>query len=350
MPGIKCGPDETTWSRTLGQEEELALAPSAYGFNVGAFRKKHTHEETIAYKIGPGASTSPVWCHDDSELHVYEAASYLSEHLFRRRSKVFVPADPGFFAANYLNPDPACEWEGHKAGAAPDDQTLDSQRVPGSISPQMIQLVEPVSFRQVEGLGGGSDPMTDAAAAAQVLAEDLVAAIEPDGPEREDWYRPGLVGLGSAVTWLDGRTGDGSAHLVPASAGCLARDREGLSLAPHERSRPFPVLAFAGATDAKRAELTVLAKGTDGTGEFRSDEAVVREDGFELGGVPGTTVLTTVWGYADLSWLPDGVSGSIVCRAYDSDDTVVGVLELPFSTEEKPEHVPVRVEEVERVI
>jgi hypothetical protein len=350
LPGVRCGPDETTWSRTLGQEEELRLAPSGYGFSIGSFSVKHTFSETIAYKIGPGSSTSPVWCHDESELHVYESSSYVSEHLFRRRSRLFLPADPGFFAPNYLKPDPECQSERNGGLPAPDDSGPGSPRVPGTTPPQATQLVEPVAFSRTERGEEGEDLETNAAVAAQILAEDLVAGIEPEDPGREDWYRPGLVGLGGIITWFDATPENPPVALVPASAGCLARDRGDLSLTAEERSRPFPVLAFAGYTGAQRVELSVVAEGAGGSGEVWSDEAMVREDGFELAGVPGAIGLTTVWGHADLSSLPDGVSGSILGRAFDSSGDLVATLELPFSTEEQPERVPVTVREAAGVM
>lgn len=344
LPGVRCGPKETTWSRSIGQEEELGLAPSAYGVTIGSFNVKHTFSETISYTIGPGASTNPVWCHDDSELHIYESSSYVSKHLFRRRSRLFLPADPGFFASNYLDPDPECRLNGNGDSPPPGPEPGPT-KVPGNSPGQMTQLVEAASFSNAEG-GEGEDPETSAAAAAQVLGEDLVAGVEPEDPGREDWYRPGLIGLNRSICWFDGREDSRPAVLVPASAGCLARDRGLLLLTPEERSRPFPVLGFAYGTGAERAEISVIAKGAGGSGEVWSDEAVVREDGFELEGVIGAIALTTFWGYADLSSLPDGVSGSILGRAFDSSGDLVAMLDLPFSTEEQPEPVPATIREV----
>ncbi len=345
MPGVRCGPDETTWSRTLGHEEELRLAPSVQGISAGSFSVKHTFSETLSYKIGPRASTSPVWCHDDSELHIYESSSYLSEHLFRRRSRLFLPADPGFFAANYLNPDPECQEKRNGDLPSPGESGPSSPRIFGTSPSQATQLVEPVSFSRTEKGEEGEDPETNAAAAAQLLAEDLLAAIEPADPQREDWYRPGLVGLKGEIVWLDARPEGRPVALVPASAGCLARERGALSFTAEERNRPFPVLAFAGDTGASSVELSVVAEGAGGRGEVWSGEAVAREDGFELPGVPGTTVLTAIWGHADLSALPDGVSGSILGRAFDSSGDLVAVLALPFSTDEEPERVPATIRE-----
>lgn len=344
LPGVRCGPKETTWTRSIGQEEELSLAPSGYGVSIGSFSMKHTFSETISYTIGPGASTSPVWCYDDSELHVYESSSYVSDHLFRRRSRLFLPADPGFFASNYIDPDPECRLGG-KGGSRPGGPEPGPTRIPGSSPPQVTQLVEAAAFSRAEG-GEGEDPETSAAAAAQVLGEDLIAAIEPEDPAREDWYRPGLIGLDGSICWFDTRGESRPVALVPASAGCLARDRGELSLTPEERSRPFPVLGFAGSTGAERAEISIVAKGAGGSGEVWSDEAEVREDGFELEGVTGTSSLTTFWGHADLSSIPDGVSGSIVGRAFDATGDLVAVLALPFSTDEQPEPVPATVREV----
>ena len=344
MPGVRCGPQKTIWSRTIGQEEELSLSPSAQGISIGSFTKRHTHTESLTWEIGPGASVSPVWYYEDSELHVYESSSYVRPHLFRRRSKVFLPADCGDFDGNFLDPDPECR---RRRSGAP-SVSGPPPPAPPEVAPQVTQLVEPVAFSRPEGDDEGHDPAETVAAAAQILTEDLVPAAELRDPGREDWYRPGLVAPGGSIAWLDAEPKSHPENLVPASAGCLARDRGSISLSPEERDRPFPVLAFAGGTGAERMELGVLAEGEGGSGEIWSGDGVVREDDLELPGLPGRIALTTAWGHADLSSLPDGVSGTIHGRAFDSSGELVAKLALPFTTEERPEPVTVEVRELAR--
>src|SRR5438128_96568 len=76
MPGVRCGPESTTWSRELGQEEAFTLGASLQGVSVG-FSKKHSWKESISWSINAFDSATPVWCHPESELHVYESRSLI---------------------------------------------------------------------------------------------------------------------------------------------------------------------------------------------------------------------------------------------------------------------------------
>lgn len=347
IPGVRCGPNATRWARERGQEEELDLGASTHGIALG-FKKKHTYKETLEYVIGPYASVSPCWCHDDSELHVYESASPLSAYRYRRRLKVFHAPDPGYFFGNYVHPDREC-WQGgpdepltHEPPGPTPDMIIESGTAP------LVQLVEPLSFWLAGVEEQFEEPEAVAAAAAQVIEDDLRPMADPR-EQTGSSYDAGIIGLGGEVLWLVGPNGSPPLRqrLAVASAGPLARDRGHVSLSDAERRMPIPVLAFGGETNGVRADLQVLARGDGGTGEVWSGPAVLREDPLAPGGDAGRAVVTTFWGQADLSGLPSGVAGSIHGRVYDRSDEVVADVEVPFWTEEEPERVVVAPEPLE---
>jgi hypothetical protein len=342
MPGIRCGPTETRWSRERGQEDMLQLGASCYGVSVG-FSKKHTYAEKIEFSIGPYASVTPVWYYDESELLLYESVSVLSAYRYRRQLKSFWHPDPGSFFGNFLDPDPECGAGGLGRAGGPKGPGPTSTALRGAVAPRVVQLVEPVSFSPNSPDVHPREPEAMAAAAAQLLEDDLVAMVEPR-EAREDWFSPGIVGLDGDVKWLTEpiQTLQQSETLLLASAGRVARERGFLSLSEQERQVQIPILAFGRASGAVSADLRVVAHGESGSGEVWAASAVVREDGLNLPGVTGRLALTTFYGEADLSGLPPGIPGSVLGRAYNSEGEVVAELDVPFWTEEEPTNVSLR--------
>ena len=340
IPGARCGPDEYRWSRERGQEETLQLGASTHGLAVG-YSRKHRYSDKIEYLLRPYGSLTPVWCHDDSELHVYETTSLFTPWRFRREVKTFCEADPGYFFGNYVNPDPECLRGNPALPNPPAGLGPSPPEMRGLEGARIGQLVEPLSFSREESDEQPEALDAAAAAAAQMLSDDLLPAVEPVDSLEDDWYSPGLVGLDHSVTWLvDARpTREQPEDLVVASAGRLARARGFVSVSERERSFPIPVLAFGGNTDAARGELSVIAEGEGESGEMWSGSAAVREDEVNLPGLTSPVVLTTLWGHADLRSLPAGVGGSVQGRLYNAADDLIAQLRLPFWIEEEPERL-----------
>jgi hypothetical protein len=335
MPGLRCGPTKTRWKREVGQQETLTLGASHYGVAVG-FSLTKTYSESLELEVDPHDSVMPVWCHNDAELHVYTSSSLLMAHRWRKEIKSFFAPDPGFFDGNYHPDDPACGPGRGKKETLPPIAGGAGADAP-SIGATIVQLVEPTLFSPVGAGGEWAEPEVVAAAAAQVLEDDLQPAFEP--LEDEDFsYSAGAVGLDGAISWFvtEGKPTEQPARLCVSSIDLLARAQGVINLSKEDRGRAMPILAFGGMLGAVSADIRVFAEGDH---ELWSGSAVVREDRFDLAYVTSSVVVTTLWGTADLSGIPDGVNGFVSARAYDSDGGVIDELQVPFWTEEQPEPV-----------